>query len=116
MSDIYFHTYITDLTAAEQAWLTSELAGCSDGQYPTAYGEVENGALHLYSDEESPAELDVVAEMLQDFIRRFRPDETIKFGYARICEPNEDESGGGAIIVTAADITWRNTDEWLEAA
>ncbi len=116
MSDIYFHSYITNLTAAEQTWLTSELAGCSDGQYSTAYGEVENGALDLYSDEESPAELDVVAEMLQDFIRRFRPDETLRFGYARICESNEDESGGGVIIVTAADITWRSTDEFLEAA
>lgn len=124
MSDIIFHTYVNNLTAAELDWWRGMLAPTprlpdwlgENWEYPTVYGEVENGALRLYSDENDPVELDVVAQVLQDFILAFRPAATIKFGYARVCEPNESESGGGVITVNADGITWRSTDEWLEAS
>jgi len=124
LSDIIFHTHVNNLTEAEQAWWRGTLAPtprlpdwlAENGEYPTVYGEVENDTVHLYSDENDPAELDVVAQVVQDFILVFRPAATIRFGYARVCEPNEGESGGGVIIVNAGHITWRSTDEWLEAA
>jgi hypothetical protein len=50
------------------------------------------------------------AELVQQFLAKFRPDQCWSLTYAETCSrPIVGEFGGGAIFVTADDISWENT-------
>lgn len=58
--------------------------------------------------------VDHVAMVVQEFLRRFRPDDAWGMEYAMTCtKPRIGEFGGGAFVVTATDEEWMNTGTWL---
>jgi hypothetical protein len=68
--------------------------------------------LWLYS--ESWGSCDHVAHLAQKFLRQFRPDECWWLSYSASCsKPRIGEFGGGAVFVTAKEVRWCNTDEFL---
>lgn len=63
--------------------------------------------LWLYAEES--ADLERVAHLVQQFLKRFRPGDCWSLTYAATCsKPRVGEFGGGAIFVTAAEIKWDN--------
>lgn len=59
-------------------------------------------------------DLDHVAMAVQEFLRRFRPDDAWGMEYAMTCsKPRIGEFGGGAFVVTATEESWTSTSTWL---
>lgn len=119
-----FSLEVTDLTDDEVAWLKHVLRGEKDEPNPelaAILGDemvwfetefVEPAGLWIHSGESGSP--DQAAEFLQEFLRKFRPDRVIGFGWADTCsKPRLDTFGGGAVVVSATDFSWVNTHEWL---
>lgn len=67
----------------------------------------------LYADE--GAELDLVAHLVQKFLRAFRPKDCWSLTYAETCSKAcVGEFGGGAVFVTAAEIMFENAYGFIE--
>ena len=59
---------------------------------------------------------DRAALLAQDFLRKFRPDQYWTLSYATTCsKPRAGEFGGGCVFVTASEINWCSTWDFLEA-
>ncbi len=66
----------------------------------------------IYADDS--ADLEHVRMVVQEFLRRFRPDDAWGMEFAMTCSrPRIGEFGGGAFVVTATEEYWMNTSEWL---
>ncbi len=77
----------------------------------------ENWGRHLwfYTDEWGYPEL--VAHLVQKFLRKFRPGDCWSLGYAVTCsKPHVGGFGGGAAFVTADDIQYFSDGDFLEKA
>lgn len=80
-----------------------------DDDHDTGWGHY----IWLHADE--GAELDLVAHLVQKFLRKFRPKDCWSLTYATTCsKPRVGEFGGGAVFVTAAEIKWQNSYEFVE--
>ena len=72
-------------------------------------------AEHLWLHAEEYGEVDRVADLVQKFLKQFRPQECWSLGYAVSCsKPRVGEFGGGAVFVTARGVSWDSTDCFLE--
>ncbi len=92
---------------------------CDDGpgfQFrfcPNEAGSPWGRHLWLFSDEYG--DLDQVAELVQQFLRRFRPSQSWAMCYAATCsKPRVGEFGGGAVIITAKRIVWHDAQAIAE--
>ena len=77
----------------------------------------ENWGRHLwfYTDEWGDPEL--VAHLVQKFLKRFRPNDCWSFGYAVTCsKPRAGAFGGGAVFVTANAVEYFSDGDFLEKA
>lgn len=67
----------------------------------------------IYS--ETNADFDAVLILIQEFIRKFRPDMVFTLTWAEVCNRSVvGESGGGAVIITATEDKWIDTHSWVE--
>lgn len=111
---------IENITPEEREWVNERLAWDIDVEdypvYPTCRFEDEAGdscSLWIH-DDTGGGELDALAEMLQEFLVKFRPDQYITFSWADTCsKPRIDSFGGGAVFITNDDIRWMNTYDWM---
>ena len=56
-----------------------------------------------------------VAYLVQQFLKAFRPDQCWSLTYAATCsKPRVGEFGGGAVFVTADEIKYQNSYEFVE--
>ena len=115
-----FYTNIPRLTEAETAYLKTQLTELSDDENDAfalrwvfdEQGADEAQTLWLISDE--AASVDLVAELMQQFLRRFRPNDYLAFSWANTCSTSRpDAFGGGAAFITAAEVKYLNTHHWL---
>jgi hypothetical protein len=68
--------------------------------------------LWLYADEGFDPE--TVATFAQEFLKRFRPLSSFAFTWSETCsKPRVGEFGGGAGFVTADDVQFFHTHEWV---
>ena len=120
-----------NLTPAEREWLRAKQAGRenfwagadeddSDASYWASLEGVacevtEAGELLVISDEfGSP---DAAAGFIQEFLSAFRPAEGIIFEWAHTAtKMRPGEFGGGAAVITAAEIRWLNVSGWVHVA
>jgi hypothetical protein len=135
MADNYleFSETLDSLNPEEEKWLNEQLAddpdaGCpvflvdydnrdpddSDYGFCVSFeGQGETRHLWLYADEHG--DVGRVAHLIQKFLKRFRPDQCWALGYATTCSKlRVGEFGGGAVFVTADDIHWQNTCDFIE--
>jgi len=71
--------------------------------------------LWIYSEESGTPGL--AAELLADFLTRFRPDQSLGFTWAETCsKPRLDAYGGGAVAVhgDGRPTEWMNAVGWLD--
>ena len=67
----------------------------------------------LYAEEW--ADLERVAHLVQKFLEQFRPEGCWSLSWATTCsKPRVGEFGGGALFVTAEDVTWQNAYDFIE--
>jgi hypothetical protein len=70
---------------------------------------------HLWLYAEESGYVSRVAHLVQKFLRMFRPKDCWSLTYALTCsKPRVGEFGGGAVFVTAAEIKWESTDDFVE--
>jgi hypothetical protein len=85
-----------------------------DAHYQGFEVEFEDDGDVLFFAEEhgDPARL---AHLVQQFLRRFRPNECWPLSYAKTCsKPHPSEFGGGAAFVTADEIRWQSSFTFVE--
>jgi len=57
---------------------------------------------------------DEAALLVQKFLARFRPTEVVAFEWANSCsKPRLDSFGGGAVVISATNIEWNSTSQWV---
>ena len=67
--------------------------------------------LWLYADESGA--VDRVAHLVQKFLKAHRPDESWSLTWAVSCsKPRVGEFGGGAVFVTAEEISWQDAHDF----
>jgi len=84
-----------------------------DWQFET---EAENSAecpgIWLHS---SNGGIDAVCAFIQHLLQKFDPEGSVTFEWSHDCsKPRVDAYGGGAAIITAAEIKTMNTGQWLQ--
>lgn len=135
MADNYteFSETLDNLTPDEEKWLNEQLAsdpctGCpvfvadyeEHDPDETGYGfcvlfqcDDENCNLAIYSD--GYGQVGRVAHLVQKFLKRYRPDQYWSLTFSNTCSsPRVGEFGGGAVFVTADEIRWHHTHDFIE--
>ena len=98
---------ITNLTVQECNWISK--------YKDETYFQLDTNPLSVifYSDDNE--DLEILANIIQEFIRTFRPDEIIGWEYACTCsKPRLGEFGGGCVVVSKDRIRWTNTADILQ--
>ena len=112
---------VEDLSSQEEAWLSKRIDDENEREYyctlPSCTFLTEQGdeskTLWIH-DPIGGSDLEVLAELLQDFLQTFRPSEYIAFSWADTCSmPRTDSFGGGAVFITAENIVWVDTHDWI---
>jgi len=133
-----FSAEIENLTAQEKAWLKEILSididGMTDEEVEEWYEHGRDGvmpsqfcpeiwpgfdfefqsddSLWIYSEESG--DMENVAEVVQVFLQRFRPDQCWSMEYSLGCsKPRTDAYGGGAVFVTANGCEFYDAGMWL---
>lgn len=76
--------------------------------------EDDGKTLWFYAEES--ANLEYLAAFIQKFLRQFRPQGSFGLSYSCTCsKPRVGQFGGGAVFVTASQIDYHSTDQWLES-
>lgn len=74
--------------------------------------EDDGRTLWVYSEDSGTPE--DAATLVQEFLGRFRPDDTLGFEWANTCSrPLVEAFGGGAVFVTAEEQRWMGSGHWL---
>ena len=96
-----------------EPWYSYAVLESPGGRYVGGkWQESDTKDLWIYYDESGNVQ--GVAEYVQEFLAKFRPDEAIGFEWADWCsKPRLDEFGGGAVFITATDVQYMSTGEWL---
>lgn len=77
-----------------------------------AFSFEQDGSLWVHADESGMTEN--AANVVQAFLAKFRPDDTVGFEWANTCSrPLLDAYGGGAVFITATEIRWNGSGHWL---
>jgi hypothetical protein len=103
----------------QQAWMKQRgVENFNDDNYPDFGYELlqdEKGrttSIVFFSEENG--NLDQVIGLLQDFLKKFHLDKSIRFEWAFTCSrPRPGEFGGGAAFITSKSIKYMNTGDWL---
>jgi len=110
---------IESITPEEEAWITMRLGWDYDVEYPTIYtpctlhGSEDSRYLWIH-DDTGGSEIEVLTELLQDFLTKFRADQHITFSWAHTCsKPRFNSFGGGAVFITSKEIRWMSTGDWM---
>jgi hypothetical protein len=75
----------------------------------------EDWGQHLWLFAEECGDVGRVAHLVQKFLRQFRPDQCWSLTWAATCsKPRVGEFGGGAVFVTASEIKWQDSYEFVE--
>ena len=70
---------------------------------------------HLWLYAEDSGNADNAAWLVQQFLKKFRPDQCWSLTYSATCsKPRVGEFGGGALFVTADEIKWQNAYSFIE--
>ena len=70
---------------------------------------------HAWLSAEEGGDPSRVAHLVQSFVKKFRPDQSWSLTYANTCSKLRiGEFGGGAVFVTADDIHWNNSYDFVE--
>jgi hypothetical protein len=65
-------------------------------------------------DSDGEGNVDFAVSLVQTYLAKFNPTGIIAFEYAQTCSsPRVGEFGGGAVVVTADDEQWENTNSWV---
>lgn len=128
-----FSQTIDDLTPEEEEWAAKALSEPEEGEgseEDSIYREIlddspsmefsweitslDGGrALVFWSDDSGNT--DQVAKFAQLFLKKFRPKGHFFIEWANTCsKPRPGEFGGGVVFVTADDITYTNTSNWVD--
>jgi len=125
-----FPNYMTDRNEQEalaKRWFNergiTDLDGCASfvelfefwPGFEFAFQKTVNGGTEawLYADES--ANLDHLANIIQRFLQRFRPDACFGLSWAGTCSRlRVGEFGGGALFITARRVTWMSTWDFLD--
>lgn len=105
---------LADLSAqgADEATLKIIRRVANESDYCDAELDVErteSGRLFICSDN-----VDLVADLLQEVLKRFDVDTAVGFQWAFDCsKPVTDAYGGGACVVTRDNKRWMDTGRWL---
>lgn len=118
---------IKDITREERDWLVKVLHADIDGdgkqvledagivvfceEWPGFMWGFQGTGLDLWSD--SDGDLDNVAVVVMTFLRKFRPDATWGMEWAHTCDKPKSKAGGGAMVVTANNVRWLSTGDWM---
>lgn len=137
MADYFtqFSEIVPRLTAQEETWLKGKLEiieGPEGLDQSRIAGELEGycGCVvcqcefcdscdpeigrHAWLYAECSAELELVGLVMQQFLKQFRPNECWSLTYAATCsKPRVGEFGGGALFVTATEIKWQNSYDFI---
>ena len=135
MADNYlqFSEDLDSLTPAEADWLREQLAEDPLANCPrflldfadreaddTDYGfqydfQDDSKDRHVWISAEERGDVERVAHLVQKFLRRFRPDQCWWLTYATTCSKLRlGEFGGGAVFVTADDMRWNDSYDFVE--
>jgi hypothetical protein len=75
----------------------------------------EDWGRHLWLYAEESGNVSRVAHLVQKFLRTFRQQDCWSLTYALTCsKPRVGEFGGGAVFVTASEIKWECTDDFIQ--
>ena len=67
---------------------------------------------HIYAEEFG--DIGTAAIILQAFLKKFRPNEYFSVQWADTCsKPRAGEFGGGAVFITANNLEWMHTGDWV---
>ena len=73
-----------------------------------------NWGRHLWVYAEEYGDMDRLVHLVQKFLKQFRPHESWSLGYAVTCsKPRVGEFGGGAVHVTAKEIAWEHSGDFI---
>jgi len=76
--------------------------------------DVEKEGVWFYADE--CGNVEAVGELVQEFLKKFRPNDCFSLTYATYCSKLRlGEFGGGAIFVTADEVKWENAYTWVQS-
>ncbi len=111
---------IENITPEEELWFNKRIEqDCETEDYPlyasAIFDDEPDGSRSLWiHDDTGGSGLDVLAEMLQDFLASFRPNDHVAFSWADTCsKPRIDSFGGGALFIASGNILWMNTYDWI---
>jgi hypothetical protein len=134
MADNYleFFESLDELTPAEFDWLRQQLAEDPLTECPAFLADYEDRepddpargfeyhfhgdpaeALHLYAEENG--DVGRTAHLVQKFLKAFRPEQAWSLTYAATCSKTRvGEFSGGAVFVTAEEITFHDAYDFIE--
>jgi hypothetical protein len=127
-----FSAQIENLTPPEEIWLKKAIPLLSKRLYRQVHGDMidevdlfgwgiqpeptEGLSLWIYG-EDGRDDVDAALDIVQAFLRKFRPKEIFSMGWSFSCgRPVLDAFGGGAAVVTAEEMEWINTVQWMGEA
>lgn len=124
---IQFSETIPDITAEERAWIEQTLALKAQGariagdpagdigflwSFETTADDVPY--LNIFSDQEFGGRIETVADFIQEFLRKWRPDGFFTMGYAQLSITPSLPSGGGVLWASATQRYIFDTGNFLE--
>ena len=75
----------------------------------------EDWGRHLWFRSAKYGNVAQVAHLVQKFLKQFAPNDSWSLTWATTCsKPRTGEFGGGAVFVTASDIKWNDSYEFVE--
>lgn len=97
---------VADLTETVSVLCEQEYLG--DAQF-----DVTDNGLWFHADDDG--DLGMTAAIVQDFIRRWRPDLIFHIEYANTCsKPRVGEFSGGVVVISYEGIDWMHTTTWAK--
>jgi hypothetical protein len=123
MADYFtqFSEMLGDLTDQERAWIKERIKEDQQAKDEDSYGWCDDDRVMEFDFEFEPEGLveeshfwiysdtcgspDCVADFVQKFLARFRPEDSWTLSWANTCsKPRLDSFGGGTMVVTASEI------------
>ncbi|MGE0535172.1 MAG: hypothetical protein AB7O68_09365 [Pirellulales bacterium] len=124
---LQFAESLRGLTSSEEAWLADRLTNHDVQLYDEELDDEEHSGefdFEFFDDSSSgrclklfaveAGDPEAVARLVQEFLRRFRPQASFGLSWCASCSKMRDgEFGGGAVFVTAERIEAWSSDQWL---
>jgi hypothetical protein len=108
-----FSAILTLKNAKEREWIKARYDKETGGSQADFDGSlVEEG--FWIKDNGEAGDLEQVAALVQEFLKKFRPDGSFSMEWAHLCDKHRtDGFGGGAVFITSKTMKWLNTNHWL---